>query len=77
MSINIEAYLKATPGGMSVLMDLFFHEECDPDGETISSCIGMHDEYLRMKDILDKDIQEQSLKFGSKEKYFEFLMKNN
>lgn len=48
----VKEYIKRTPGGMSVILDLMFHEECDPTGPTLSSQIGMQDELERVRDIL-------------------------
>lgn len=53
---DIEEYLSKTPGGLLVILDLLFQEECDPEGKSISSSVGMQLELDRMKDQISKQL---------------------
>ena len=60
---NLEAFLNQ-PGGMILFMDLVFKEECYPDESTISSIVGLQDEYERLKKILDVEVAKAKKEAG-------------
>ena len=56
MRNHLQEYLDCTPGGMMILMDILFHEECTPNEPTMCSAFGpeMEVELERVKKLLEE-----------------------
>lgn len=49
----LQTWLENTPGGIIMLMDILFHEECSPNECSISSLLGLQGQLDDLKKLMN------------------------